>query len=109
MPAKFVVVKSGKGFHWNLLATNGKVIASGDSYKTRRAAMSGIESVKKNAAGAAVVDGEDTPPKLAAAKAAATRVSKGVAKTVADKATATRVGKGVAKTFADKVAAIKHT
>ena len=108
MPAKFVVVKSGKGFHWNLLATNGKVIASGESYKTRRAAMAGIESVKKNASAAAVVDGDDAPPKLTAAKEVATRVGKGVAKTVADKATSTRVGKGVAKTVADKVAAIKH-
>jgi uncharacterized protein YegP (UPF0339 family) len=109
MPAKFVVVKSGKGFHWNLLATNGKVIASGEHYKTRRAAMAGIESVKKNASGAPVVEGDEVPPKLAAAKATATRVGMGVAKTVADKATSTRVGKGVAKTVADKVAAIKHT
>jgi hypothetical protein len=28
MPGKFVMEKSGNGYHWNLLATNGKVIAT---------------------------------------------------------------------------------
>jgi|GraSoiStandDraft_4_1057263.scaffolds.fasta_scaffold884642_1 uncharacterized protein YegP (UPF0339 family) len=80
MPGKFVVRKSGKGFHWNLLASNGKVIASSDPYETRRAALAGIESVRKNAPKAVVVDGEDIPPRTEAAKLLAKRVGETVAK-----------------------------
>jgi uncharacterized protein YegP (UPF0339 family) len=46
----------GKGYHWNLVASNGRVIASSEHYQTRRAAVAGIESVKKNAPDAEVVD-----------------------------------------------------
>ena len=80
MPGKFVVRKSGKGFHWNLLASNGKVIASSDDYETRRAALAGIESVRKNAPKAVVVDGEDIPPRTESAKLMAKRVGETVAK-----------------------------
>ena len=57
MPGKFELFedKSG-GYRFNLLASNGQVIASSESYKTRRAAEEGIESVKKNAPEAEVVD-----------------------------------------------------
>jgi uncharacterized protein YegP (UPF0339 family) len=45
----------GGEFRWRLRAQNGQVIAtSGDGYKEKRACLAGIESVKKNAAGAAV-------------------------------------------------------
>jgi uncharacterized protein YegP (UPF0339 family) len=55
--AKFVIThQPGKGYHWNLLATNGRVIASSEHYETRRAAVAGIESVRKNASDAAVED-----------------------------------------------------
>jgi uncharacterized protein YegP (UPF0339 family) len=47
--------KSG-GFRFNLLASNGQIVASSESYTTRRAAEAGIESVKKNAPDAPVVD-----------------------------------------------------
>jgi uncharacterized protein YegP (UPF0339 family) len=57
MAAKFVLTKNASGqFHFNLLATNGRVIASSESYKTRAAALNGIESIGKNAAGAALED-----------------------------------------------------
>jgi uncharacterized protein YegP (UPF0339 family) len=72
MPGKFVMKKSGKGFHWNLLATNGKIIATSEHYETRRAAMAGIESVRKNAADATFVDGDEQPAK----KTAASRTTK---------------------------------
>jgi uncharacterized protein len=72
MPGKFVMKKSGKGFHWNLLATNGKTIATSEHYETRRAAMAGIESVRKNAAGATFVDRDEQP----ARKTAASRATK---------------------------------
>jgi uncharacterized protein YegP (UPF0339 family) len=55
--AKFVLTKETSGkFHVNLLASNGRVIATSELYNTRAAAMNGIESIRKNAAGAALDD-----------------------------------------------------
>jgi uncharacterized protein YegP (UPF0339 family) len=50
MAGKFVLkqAKNGK-FHFNLVAGNGQVIASSEMYESKRAALNGIESVKKNA------------------------------------------------------------
>jgi len=57
MPAKFVIQKGSTGkFRFNLLATNGKVIATSEAYETKRACLAGIESVGKNAPTAAVDD-----------------------------------------------------
>ncbi|MFI6519729.1 YegP family protein [Spirillospora sp. NPDC050679] len=57
MAAKFVVKKGGTGkFHFNLVAPNGQVIASSESYESKAAALNGIESVKKNAPNAEVDD-----------------------------------------------------
>lgn len=57
MAAKFVLKKTTAGqFHFNLLATNGRVIATSESYKTKAAAMNGIESIKKNAPNAVTDD-----------------------------------------------------
>lgn len=57
MAAKFVLTKSTDGqFRWNLKASNGEIVATSESYKTRASALKGIESVKKNAAGASVAD-----------------------------------------------------
>lgn len=54
---KFVVKhQPGKGYHFNLVATNGQVIASSEHYETHRACLQGIESVRRNAADAEVVD-----------------------------------------------------
>jgi uncharacterized protein len=46
---------SGK-FHFNLLASSGRVIATSELYNTRAAALNGIESIRRNAAGAALDD-----------------------------------------------------
>jgi uncharacterized protein YegP (UPF0339 family) len=55
--AKFVLTKETSGkFHVNLLASNGRVIATSELYNTRAAAMNGIESIRKNAAAAALDD-----------------------------------------------------
>ncbi len=60
MPAKFVMKQSPKkGFRWSLVATNGRVIATSQFYETRRAAMAGVESARKNAPTAVVVAAED--------------------------------------------------
>jgi uncharacterized protein YegP (UPF0339 family) len=54
---KFVLKKGTSGkFHFNLLATNGQVIASSETYESKSAALNGIESVKKNAPDAQVDD-----------------------------------------------------
>jgi uncharacterized protein len=57
MAGKFVLKKgSGGKFHFNLVATNGQVIASSEMYETKASALNGIESVKKNAPDAEVDD-----------------------------------------------------
>ena len=56
MAAKFELYKDAKGeFRWRLVASNGQSIAtSGEGYKTKESAKAGIDSVKKNAATAAI-------------------------------------------------------
>ncbi len=50
MAGKFELKKTSNGqFRFNLKASNGQVIATSESYKTKAAALNGIESVKKNA------------------------------------------------------------
>ena len=75
MPGKFVVKKGPTGkFRFSLLSTNGQVVASSEAYETKRAALSGVASVQKLAAGATVVDttvAVAAAPKPAAKKPAA--------------------------------------
>ena len=57
MAGKFVVKKGPTGkFRFNLVASNGQVIATSEAYETKRAALAGIESVRKQAPGAVVDD-----------------------------------------------------
>src|SRR6266516_7219886 len=57
MPGKFVVKKGASGkYHFNLVAANGQVIATSETYEHKQSALHGIESVKENAPGAAVDD-----------------------------------------------------
>ena len=57
MAAKFVLKKGSTGkFHFNLIATNGQVIATSEAYESKAAALNGIESVKKNAPVAVLSD-----------------------------------------------------
>ena len=54
---KFEIKKTAKGqFHFNLKAGNGEIIATSEMYESKASAKNGIESVKKNAADAEVVD-----------------------------------------------------
>ncbi|MFE3204508.1 YegP family protein [Embleya sp. NPDC055664] len=57
MAAKFEMYtdKAGK-FRFRLKAGNGQIIAVGEAYETRAACMNGIESIKRNAADAKVVE-----------------------------------------------------
>lgn len=53
---KFVVKKSSNGeYRFNLVASNGQVVATSEGYKEKRSALATIESIKKNA-GAATTD-----------------------------------------------------
>jgi uncharacterized protein YegP (UPF0339 family) len=50
MAAKFVLKKAVNGeFHFNLLATNGEIILTSETYKAKPGALNGIESVRTNA------------------------------------------------------------
>lgn len=59
MAAKFEVYKDKAGeFRFRLKATNGQTIATGEAYTTKAACLNGIESVKKNAPDAEIVEVE---------------------------------------------------
>ena len=55
--AKFEINKDVAGeFRFNLVATNGEIIAVSQGYNAKESALKGIESVKQNAADAAIED-----------------------------------------------------
>ena len=82
VPGKFVVKKGTTGkFRFNLLSTNGKVVATSEAYNSKASAMGGIRAVKSLAADAAVED--QTTKEWAAAEAA--RKAAGPLKKVAKK------------------------
>ena len=57
MAGKFVLKKGSTGkFHFNLVASNGQVIATSETYESKSAALNGIESVQKNAPDAKIED-----------------------------------------------------
>ena len=57
MAAKFEVYKDkADKFRFRLKAGNGEVIAVGEAYESKASCMNGIESIKKNAPEAAVVE-----------------------------------------------------
>jgi uncharacterized protein YegP (UPF0339 family) len=57
MTGKFEVTKDKAGkFRFRLKAANGEIIATSEAYESKSSAKNGIESVQKNAPGAAVVD-----------------------------------------------------
>jgi uncharacterized protein YegP (UPF0339 family) len=57
MAAKFTVyMDKAKQYRFNLKASNGEIIASGEAYADKKSALKGIASVQKNAAVAVIVD-----------------------------------------------------
>jgi uncharacterized protein YegP (UPF0339 family) len=57
VPAKFVVRhERGRGYDWDLHASNGRIIATSHHYMTHRGCRHGIESVRLNAPGAKLED-----------------------------------------------------
>jgi uncharacterized protein YegP (UPF0339 family) len=60
MAGKFVLKKDAAGqFRFNLVASNGQVIASSEAYTTKAAALGGIDSVRRHAAEAVTDDQTD--------------------------------------------------
>ncbi len=51
------VDKAGE-YRFRLTATNGQIIATGEGYKSKAGCMNGIESIKKNAPEAEIVEAE---------------------------------------------------
>lgn len=59
MAAKFEVYTDKKGeWRFRLKAANGEVIAVGEGYSSKAACLNGIESVKKNAPEAEIIETE---------------------------------------------------
>jgi uncharacterized protein YegP (UPF0339 family) len=69
VPGKFVIKKGSTGkFRFNLVSTNGQIVATSEAYETKASAQAGIRSVKKLAADAVIED--TTTPEWATADAA---------------------------------------
>jgi uncharacterized protein len=57
MSGKFVLKKGANGgFHFNLQAANGQVIATSEHYESKSSALNGIKSVQTNAPAATIED-----------------------------------------------------
>ncbi|MGH9222892.1 MAG: YegP family protein [Acidimicrobiales bacterium] len=90
MPGKFVVKKGSTGkFRFNLLSTNGQVVASSEMYNSKPSCMNGIKAVRSLAADA-VLEDQTTKEWAAAdaAKKAAAATKKAAKKSAAKKAAA---------------------
>jgi uncharacterized protein YegP (UPF0339 family) len=60
MAVKFVVKKTSNGqFRFNLVASNGQVVATSETYTRKQSALDTIESIKKNVAAASIDDETD--------------------------------------------------
>ncbi|MDR1930409.1 MAG: YegP family protein [Treponema sp.] len=69
MAAKFTVYTDrAKKFRFNLKATNGEIIATGEAYETKAACLNGIKSIQKNAPAAKIEDTTVPAEKKAPAK-----------------------------------------
>jgi uncharacterized protein YegP (UPF0339 family) len=54
---RFVVKKTSNGqFRFNMVASNGQVVATSESYTRKASAIDSIQSIQKNAAGATIDD-----------------------------------------------------
>jgi hypothetical protein len=57
MAGKFELYKDAQGkYRFRLKAGNGEIIAVGEAYESKTSALNGIDSVRRNAADATLVD-----------------------------------------------------
>jgi hypothetical protein len=60
MAGKFEIYKDAKGeYRFNLKASNGQIIAYSEGYTSKDGCLNGIESVKKNAPDAEIVERDE--------------------------------------------------
>jgi uncharacterized protein len=59
--SKFIIKKTNTGIKFDLLASNGEVIATSEVYSSEDACLQGVESVKKNAPIANIEDQTEEP------------------------------------------------
>ncbi|MWA07858.1 YegP family protein [Streptomyces sp. BA2] len=63
MAGKFEIYKDkADKYRFRLKAGNGEIIAVGEAYESKASCMNGIESVRRHAPDAHVVDGERAAP-----------------------------------------------
>ena len=56
----FSIYRDAKGeWRFRLKAKNGEIVATGEGYKTKQGCIRGVESVRKNAAKAMVMTGDE--------------------------------------------------
>jgi uncharacterized protein YegP (UPF0339 family) len=73
---KFVIKRGRSGkTHFVLLASNGRVVATSETYESKESCLKGIAAVKRLAADASVTEEEATPAAAATKRAATTRNS----------------------------------
>lgn len=53
---KFKILKSGSQYYFNIISSNGQVLATSERYYNKSDAKSTAESIKKNAAYATIED-----------------------------------------------------
>ena len=53
---KFIIKETASGYKFDLKAGNGEIIGTSEGYKTKSSCENGIESVKKNAPEAELVE-----------------------------------------------------
>ncbi len=71
------VSKQGRGgkTHFVLLASNGRVVVTSETYESKQSCLKGIEAVKRLAADAAVIDDSPTSAPTASKRAAGGKVA----------------------------------
>jgi len=58
LAGKFEIYEAKDGWRFRLKAGNGEVVATGEAYSSRSAAVKGTEAVRRAAADAVLVDAE---------------------------------------------------
>lgn len=57
--AKFVLRKTPSGYYFNLVAPNGEIISTSETYESRQGAQNGIRAVVANAGTATIEEPAD--------------------------------------------------
>ena len=71
------VIRQGRGgkTHFVLLASNGRVVVTSETYESKQSCLKGIDAVKRLAADATVTDAGATPAPTASKRAAGSKAT----------------------------------